>query len=143
MNLLPSSYLSTVPPHHINNPLFPMPQRVLRLLCGLVLVSFGLAACTSTKPATPPASTAAAEATAPKKDDKKKSEFKAYDEVITDEAVSDSGLVNVHMIDDKLFYEVPFTALGEELLLVSRISKTADNIGYGGEKTNTRRFPRR
>ncbi|GAB5521622.1 MAG: zinc-dependent metalloprotease [Rhodothermales bacterium] len=104
----------------------------------MVIASFGLAACTSTKPATPPAATATADAAASKKDDdKKKSDFKDYDEVITDEAVSDSGLVNVHMIDDKLFYEVPFTALGEELLLVSRISKTADNIGYGGEKTNT------
>jgi len=115
-----------------------MPQRVLRLVCGFVLISFGLAACSSSKSATDTAETAAAaEVPTPPKPEKKKSDFKDYGDVITDEAVSDSGLVHVHMIDDKLFYEVPFEVLGDELLLVSRISKTADNIGYGGEKTNT------
>lgn len=39
---------------------------------------------------------------------KKKSPFKEYDKVITAEAKSDGGLFTVHMVDDKLYYEIPF-----------------------------------
>ncbi len=64
-------------------------------------------------------------------------DIKQYNKVITDEAVSDSGLFVVHIIDDKLFYEIPHEKLDTELLLVSRIAATANNIGYGGMKANT------
>lgn len=63
--------------------------------------------------------------------------MKAYSEVITDEAESDAGLFDVHKIDDKFYYEIADSLLGREMLLVSRIAKTADEIGYGGEKLNT------
>ncbi|MEX0721175.1 MAG: zinc-dependent metalloprotease [Balneolaceae bacterium] len=67
----------------------------------------------------------------------KKGEMKKYSEVITDEAESDEGLFKVHKVEDKYYYEIPDSALGREMLMVSRISKAADNIGYGGEKLNT------
>lgn len=60
--------------------------------------------------------------------------MKKYSEVITDEAVSDSGLFVVHKVDDEYFYEIPNDVLDKEMLLVSRIARTADNIGYGGEQ---------
>ena len=69
--------------------------------------------------------------------EKKDNGFKDYDDVITDEAESDEGLFTVHLIEDKLFYEIPFGQLDKEMLLVSRVARTADDIGYGGEKTNT------
>lgn len=63
--------------------------------------------------------------------------IKPYSEVITDEAETDLGLFDVHKIDKDYFYEIPDTLLSRELLLVSRIAETQDEIGYGGEKLNT------
>lgn len=63
---------------------------------------------------------------------------KAFKDVIKDDFVKDEGVFNVYVEDDeKYYYEIPNDMLGKEFLLVSRIAKTADNIGYGGEKANT------
>jgi hypothetical protein len=64
-------------------------------------------------------------------------EIKPYGEVITDKAVTDSGLFHVHRIDEKLFFEIPDSILERQILLVSRRARTASNIGYGGMKNNT------
>jgi hypothetical protein len=68
---------------------------------------------------------------------KKKEKIKPYTEVITKDAKSDSGLFTVHQIDEDFFYEIPDELFGREMLMVSRISKTADGIGFGGGKINT------
>lgn len=62
---------------------------------------------------------------------------KPYGEVITDKFKSKDGLFKVHEMDGKYFYEIPDTLLGREMLIVTTIAKTADGIGYGGERTNT------
>ncbi|TDB65157.1 zinc-dependent metalloprotease [Arundinibacter roseus] len=62
---------------------------------------------------------------------------KPYKEVITNKAKSDSGLFVVHKVEDSYFYEIPDSLFNREMLLVTRIAKTADNIGYGGEEINT------
>lgn len=62
---------------------------------------------------------------------------KTYTEVITDEADTDAGLFTTHRLDDKLYYEIPDSLFGAEVLMVSRIAQTATNVGYGGEKANT------
>lgn len=67
----------------------------------------------------------------------KSGEIKKYSEVITKDAESDEGLFAVHKVKDKYYYEIPDSLLGDVMLMVSRIAKTADNIGYGGEKLNT------
>lgn len=69
--------------------------------------------------------------------EQKKGELKSYSEVITAAAETDAGLFGVHKIDNKFYYEIPDSLLGREMLLVSRIAKTATRIGYGGEKLNT------
>ena len=56
------------------------------------------------------------------------SPFKKYDEVITEEAISDEGVIDVHRVDDDYFFEVPESVLGKEMLLVSRIAKTPANL---------------
>ncbi len=61
---------------------------------------------------------------------------KPYKEVITAKAKTKGGLFKVHQIDDKYFYEIPDSLLGRDMLMVVRIAKTADGIGYGGENTN-------
>lgn len=64
-------------------------------------------------------------------------EIKKYSEVVTDDAESDEGLFDVHKVDDKYYYEIPDSLLEKEMLLVTRQAKTADNLGFGGEKMNT------
>ncbi|AZQ45123.1 DUF5117 domain-containing protein [Nonlabens ponticola] len=67
----------------------------------------------------------------------KKDGMKPYDKVITKDAKSDEGLFTVHMVDDKYFYEIPDSLLEREMLMVTRIAKTAAGIGFGGGKANT------
>lgn len=75
------------------------------------------------------------EAPKPKKEDK--NGIKPYDKVITEKAVSDAGLFDVHKVDDDYFYEIPDSLFGKEMLMVTRIAKTASGIGFGGGKQNT------
>lgn len=75
--------------------------------------------------------------TAPAPKPKPKNGIKSYAEVITKEAKTDKGLFDVHEINGKYYYEIPDSLFGREMLMVSRIAKTADGIGFGGGKTNT------
>ena len=68
------------------------------------------------------------------KDDK----IKPYKKVITKEAKTDKGLFDVHVVDEDHFYEIPDSLFNKEMLMVSRISKTATGIGFGGGKINTK-----
>ncbi|MFS4417509.1 zinc-dependent metalloprotease [Maribacter sp. 2307ULW6-5] len=68
----------------------------------------------------------------------KKNGIKDYNEVITKEAKTDKGLFDVHTVEDKHYYEIPDSLLNREMLMVSRISKTASKIGFGGGKINTK-----
>jgi hypothetical protein len=60
-----------------------------------------------------------------------------FDKVITKEAVTDQGLFTVHEVEEKFYYEIPDSLFNKEMLMVSRISKTASGIGFGGGKINT------
>jgi hypothetical protein len=62
---------------------------------------------------------------------------KPYKEVITKEAITDKGLFDVHKVKQDIYYEIPDSLLGREMLMVSRIAKTATGIGFGGGKINT------
>lgn len=77
------------------------------------------------------------ETTTPPKPKGKDTDPKPYSEVITSKAQSKDGLFKVHQIEDKFFYEIPDSLLGRDMLMITTISKTADGIGYGGERTNT------
>src|SRR6056297_756843 len=66
-----------------------------------------------------------------------KDAIKPYDKVITQDAKTDIGLFNVHVVEDKHYYEIPDSLFNREMLMVSRISKTASRIGFGGGKINT------
>lgn len=73
-----------------------------------------------------------------------KDDLKPYSKVITSDVKTDDGLFTVHRKDDKLYYEIPDSLLGREMILVSRLAKTAEGFGYGGVKaqTNTIRWER-
>ena len=65
---------------------------------------------------------------------KQKSKFKPYNKVITAEAKSDAGLFTTHKVDDKLYFTIPDSLMGKDMLLVSRIAKVPS--GYGGGYVN-------
>lgn len=67
----------------------------------------------------------------------KKGDIQPYDKVITKKAKTDKGLFDVHVVDGKNFYEIPDSLFNKEMLMVSRIAKTASGIGFGGGKINT------
>lgn len=81
----------------------------------------------------------AKEVVAPPKPPEKKDKngIKPYGKVITDKAITDKGLFDVHQIDGDFFYEIPDSLFGREMLVVTRIAKTASGIGFGGGKQNT------
>ncbi|SNR75648.1 protein of unknown function [Maribacter sedimenticola] len=66
-----------------------------------------------------------------------KDKIQPYSKVITKDAISDTGLFNTHMVDENHFFEIPDSLFNKEMLMVSRISKTASGIGFGGGKINT------
>ncbi len=117
-------------------------RRSIRLLSipTLVLSIALLAACASVRPEPVQTSSAAAgggRKGQEKSDEKDKDKAKPYSEVVTPEAVTDSGLFVVHRVDDKLLFEIPDSIIGREFLLVSRRARTANRLGYGGIKNNT------
>lgn len=61
---------------------------------------------------------------------------KPYSKVITESAKTDEGLFKVHHIDQKYYYEIPDSLFNREMLMVTRIAKTAKGIGFGGGKQN-------
>ncbi len=63
-----------------------------------------------------------------------KSKLKPYNKVITAEAESDNGLFTTHRLDDHLYFTIPDSLLGKDMLLVSRIAKVP--AGYGGGYVN-------
>lgn len=63
---------------------------------------------------------------------KEKPKFKKYEEVITEKAISHSGIFKAHEIDDKLYYEIKESDLGNEFLWLTQFSKTQTSFGYGG-----------
>jgi len=73
---------------------------------------------------------------AQKKNEKENKE-KSYDEIINDDFITDEGLFKVHQNNQKVYYEIPSSLLDKEMLMVTRIAKTANGIGYGGQKINS------
>ena len=67
----------------------------------------------------------------------KKGAILAYEKVVTKEMKTDEGLFKVHSLDDTFLFEVPDSLLNREMLMVTRIAKTANGIGFGGGKANT------
>ena len=100
------------------------------LLLALTLI---VSSCNTAKKAAEAKKTATAAKPKPKP---KKGDIQPYSKIITKEAKTDEGLFKVHKIDDKFFYEIPDTLFEREMLMVTRIAKTANGLGFGGGKQN-------
>jgi hypothetical protein len=59
-------------------------------------------------------------------------DMKKFSDIVKDDAVSDEGVINVHKVDDKYYYEIPNDILDREMLLVTRVSGSTENFSFGG-----------
>ncbi len=69
--------------------------------------------------------------------DESEDDLPPYADVVTEDAVTDSGMIHVHRVDEDVLFEIPNDLFGREILLVSRAASVPDGMGYGGQKTNT------
>jgi hypothetical protein len=77
-------------------------------------------------------STATVKADTTKKDTVNK--MKAYNDVITAKAVTRVGLIKLHQLNERWYFEIADTLLNRDILVVNRISKAAaGTYGYGGD----------
>ncbi|HWA14937.1 MAG TPA: zinc-dependent metalloprotease, partial [Gemmatimonadales bacterium] len=110
-----------------------------RLSAAGLLALAGILACGAPQATTKPSPSPATAATGAKPDSAPrgpKPRIKQLKDLITDKAKADSGLFIVYLQNDSTFFAIPDSMLGRQMLLVSRIARTATNIGYGGEETN-------
>jgi len=63
---------------------------------------------------------------------------KPYNQVITANAVTDSGVFLVHRIGEKLYYEIPRNMFGRQFRMVVDRRGTIRGIGYAGEQIAAR-----
>ncbi|RXQ88056.1 DUF5117 domain-containing protein [Ancylomarina salipaludis] len=64
--------------------------------------------------------------------DEKKSTLKKYDDVITSDAVSQKGVIDIHRVKKDYFFELDKSLLGRDFLLVNKISKVPTEINELG-----------
>jgi len=112
-----------------------MSRRIVYAL-GAIAMSVQLACGSATATPTPSPQEARQDSSS-RRTDRDRNGIKPYGKVITEAAISDSGLFIVHWVDEKLYFEIPNDMLEREMLLVSRIARTATSIGFGGQKVNT------
>jgi len=61
---------------------------------------------------------------------------KPYKEVITDKAITHSGLFTVHKVEDKWYLEIADSMMLREFMAITRFGKTGGGGTYGGELAN-------
>jgi hypothetical protein len=65
-------------------------------------------------------------------------ELKKYEDVITAKAKSTPGVFSVHRIDDRVYFEVPRTALGKLMLWTTEVAKAPAGVAWGGSSLGNR-----
>ena len=73
----------------------------------------------------------------PKDDDEKpkaEKKEKSYSDIITEKAVTDNGLFDVHKIGNKYYYEINDSLLGRDMLMVTRIVNMSKELRLSGHK---------
>ncbi len=74
-----------------------------------------------------------------KKDDKKKDEkLKPYKEIITTDAVTDSGFFISHKVKENWYFQLPESVMEQEILITTRISGFVKNLNFGGAGVESR-----
>ena len=91
----------------------------LRLLPFILLISVLIitSACQTTEPVTEPAT-----------------QNSSTSGVIPSNATSDDGLFTIYQSGEKIYYDIPDSLLGRDMAIMSRIAKTAEGLGWGGDR---------
>ena len=61
--------------------------------------------------------------------DKKKSKFKAYEDIVTDKARTSKGIFTTHLVDNKVYFEIPASEFGREFVWQVKTSGTQPGKG--------------
>ena len=61
-----------------------------------------------------------------------------YNQVITSDAKTSSGIFKVHRIGETIYYEIPRSEFGKDFLWATEIKSNALGVGYGGEMVDDR-----
>jgi hypothetical protein len=71
--------------------------------------------------------------------------LRPYAQVVPASATSREGLFTVHQVEDRWLWEIPEAMLGRDMILITRITRTASGISFGGHRQTTEmvRFERR
>ncbi len=113
------------------------PHRSSPLLAAVLLL--GSTACTMARPtpAPTPARAAGAADSARGASGGAAQAPRPYRQVITDQAKTDAGLITIHRIGERLYFEIPTAQLDKEMLLISRpvASTLQDPAGFFGGGT--------
>jgi len=108
--------------------------RVPILVVFALFVSGLVLGCASTQPAS---NGGEKQARTPPQENGDENGIKPFDEVVPEDARTDEGLITTHRADDELYFGIPDSILGRELLTVSRVSEAQAELAFGGEKMNT------
>ncbi|WP_271007656.1 zinc-dependent metalloprotease [Paucibacter sp. B51] len=117
----------------------PFARSLLALAAGLALSSSALAqdapAPTPTPAAAADAAAAAAKPGAPAGPEAAL-EPKPYDKVITKEAKTQKGLITLHSVKQKLYFEIPKKLLDKQLLMVANATAVPSDVDHVGKSLN-------
>jgi hypothetical protein len=75
---------------------------------------------------------------APVAEKKKDEKIKAYKDIITKDAVTTKGMITMHKVKDKNYFEISKNILEKEILITSRISGFVKNLNFGGAGVESR-----
>jgi hypothetical protein len=104
-------------------------------ICSLLWCLGFTVSCVAQKP--PTSNPASQKPPAPASTSPVKSGPKPYKEVISEKAITQTGLFTVHKVEDKWYFEIPDSLFNREILAITRFDKSpAGSHSYGGEKVN-------
>jgi hypothetical protein len=65
-------------------------------------------------------------------------ELKKYDDVITKDAKTTTGVFTVHRVEDKVYFEIPADAFGKLMLWTIEVAKGPAGVSWGGQSLGNR-----
>lgn len=105
---------------------------------NLVIISLGLLypAVSNAQSTEKSKSEMSADTTQKDEKEKEKKKEKTYQDFVTDSTRTMTGMVTVHLTDEKYYFEIPDSIFGRDIMAITRVARTPTGAGYGGEQAN-------
>jgi hypothetical protein len=107
-------------------------------LTAFMMVAFFMAFQSCSKKVVPAAPVPVSKQDSVKNERKKDEKGKGYSDLITKDAVTRKGMITVHKVKDKNYFEISKDVLEKEILITSRISGFVKNLNFGGAGVESR-----